>query len=176
MSNASIIRVIRVIIIINIIFLPYFSAALKSLQVRAKDRTASSCWLTALQTLIESCKSMDEILRSKFAVQLANCHLQASGLKTFPCKLILLLRISIYIYIYIKKISNCVFILYISLSFLPIGTSEMSVFECTEPLAANAIAFNTYTEFFIHSDHVKKRKQTYKKQRSGRESKKNKIK
>ncbi len=38
--------------------------ALNALQSRAKG---SSCWLSALKTLVESCKSMDEVLRSKFA-------------------------------------------------------------------------------------------------------------
>lgn len=115
--------------------------SLKSLQLRASSRGSSTCWVQALQTLVESCKSMDENLRSKFAVQLANCHLQSSGLKTVPCKYWADqhdLREEE------KKPQSIV-----------AGTASMSVLECTAPLAENPIAFNSYTEFFIHSDHVR---------------------
>jgi len=45
----------------------------------------SLCWRQAVENLVGGCKSMDDSKRSKFAMQLSNCHLERSGLPVPPC-------------------------------------------------------------------------------------------
>ncbi|KAL1496446.1 hypothetical protein AB1Y20_016400 [Prymnesium parvum] len=50
------------------------------------DKSAhKSCWATAVENLRMGCRQMDDIERSRLAVQFANCHLQKSGLQTYAC-------------------------------------------------------------------------------------------
>lgn len=44
-----------------------------------------SCWAQAVENLKAGCRSMDDTERSRLAVQFTNCHLQKSGLWTYPC-------------------------------------------------------------------------------------------
>ncbi|EFC50647.1 predicted protein [Naegleria gruberi] len=47
----------------------------------------SNCWKVAVDSMTRSCKEIKtrEEIRSKLAIQLTNCHLAKSGLKTFEC-------------------------------------------------------------------------------------------
>src|ERR1700753_2477261 len=61
-----------------------FSGALETL---SRDAHTSPCWQNAVGALVRGCRDIeaDDIERSRFAVQLANCHLAKSGFDTYPC-------------------------------------------------------------------------------------------
>ena len=45
----------------------------------------SPCWKDAVSRLNSSCKLLSDVQQSKLAVAFANCHLEKSGRKTYPC-------------------------------------------------------------------------------------------
>ncbi len=45
-----------------------------------------SCWTNALDELEKGCRNLNEKEQSFLAIQFANCFLQKSGLRTYPCK------------------------------------------------------------------------------------------
>ena len=51
------------------------------------DTASLGCWRSAVSALVEGCRAVisDDDEKSKLAVQLANCHLQKSGRKTYAC-------------------------------------------------------------------------------------------
>lgn len=53
--------------------------------VEVSQSVHSLCWKRAVENLVEGCKAMDDAERSKFAMQLANCHMERSGLPVHPC-------------------------------------------------------------------------------------------
>ena len=56
--------------------------ALRKIESQA---SSSLCWKEALSHLNSTCKSLTDIDASRLAVAFANCHLQKSGRKTYPC-------------------------------------------------------------------------------------------
>ena len=50
-----------------------------------RDSSSASCWGRAIESLTAGCKQMDDVERSRLAVQFANCHLEKSGLQTYEC-------------------------------------------------------------------------------------------
>ncbi|KAF0973233.1 hypothetical protein FDP41_008440 [Naegleria fowleri] len=53
-----------------------------------KQSDWSNCWRDAVNELVEHCKQLktDEMKRTKLAIQITNCHLSKSGLRTYECK------------------------------------------------------------------------------------------
>lgn len=56
-----------------------------SLEIWREKGVSNSCWRSAIESLEQGCKTMqtnsDE--RNRFAVRLANCHLENSGMQTY---------------------------------------------------------------------------------------------
>ena len=56
--------------------------ALKDVEKKADD---SPCWREAVSRLNSTCKLLSDVQQSRLAVAFANCHLEKSGRKTYPC-------------------------------------------------------------------------------------------
>ena len=111
------------------------------------DPNSQGCWAKAVDDLKEGCRSMDDVQRSRLAVQVAalphtvqtplplpsmtaadallpavaqftNCHLEKSAMTTYAC------------------------------------TSAMSVAECTRPMvdSPSGLAYSAYTTFYTHAE------------------------
>lgn len=116
----------------------------------------SLCWKRAVENLVEGCKAMDgtndlsvlllfqwltkceaDAERSKFAMQLANCHMERSGLPVHPCT---------------NDMQLIEWYLVHHLPYLlsrthpePLSDTFMSSLSSTRPITNNPIAFNAYT-------------------------------
>ncbi|EGG19807.1 hypothetical protein DFA_06909 [Cavenderia fasciculata] len=56
-----------------------------ALETIIQNSKRNRCWEECMMSLQNGCKGMDDNARSKLAVQLANCHLEKSGMKTYLC-------------------------------------------------------------------------------------------
>ena len=76
----------------------------------------SQCWKSALQNLEVGCKTLNDDIQHRLALQFSNCFLLKTGRETYPCS----------------------------------QTQEIE--ECTQNMKPEA--FNTYTEFFTHTQNI----------------------
>uniref|UniRef100_A0A1X7UEI2 Uncharacterized protein n=1 Tax=Amphimedon queenslandica TaxID=400682 RepID=A0A1X7UEI2_AMPQE len=53
-------------------------------QIR-REAQHSTCWKEALVSLETSCKNLSDTSQSRLALSFANCHLERSGRRTYPC-------------------------------------------------------------------------------------------
>lgn len=53
---------------------------------KAGVATSTTCLIEAALAIPDKCRNMGEDERAKIAVSMTNCHLQRSGMRTFPCE------------------------------------------------------------------------------------------